>query len=202
MAASVVQLWESAGKLAWLLLCNYIVLNGLQARKWAQQYASRWLMEDFHKALKTGLGAERLQLHTAARLFAAVALLSVVALVDLREHSRQRLDAPPETACLSALYLSVLRSKRSRPLQTVQEVYYALAGFGGHLGRTSDGPPGWQTLLLGTVHLRYLVEGVKLAGASHKFWVTTSPYRSGLRTKTMAMRAVHPTRSRSLDSRK
>ena len=165
VAASVVRVWEPGGKLEWLLLCDDVVLNGPQARERAQQYASRWLMEDFHKALKTGLGAERLQLHTAARLFAAVALLSVVALalVDLREHSRQRPDAPAEMAGLSTLYLSVLRSQRSRPLQTVRQVYYALAGLGGHLGRAGDGPPGWQTLWLGMVHLRYLVEGVELA---------------------------------------
>ena len=57
-----------------------------QARKRALQYTTRWLIEDFHKTLETGLGTERLQLHTTHRLFAAVTLLSVVALalVDLR----------------------------------------------------------------------------------------------------------------------
>jgi hypothetical protein len=42
-------------------------------------------------------------------------------------------------------------------------VFYALAGLGGHLGRTGDGPPGWQTLWLGLISLRQLVEGVRLA---------------------------------------
>ena len=108
------------------------------------QYATRWLIEDFHKALKTGLGAERLQLHTAHRLFATVALLSVVALalVDLREQSRRQPDAPAEAAGLPLLYLQVLRSQQRRPLRTVRQVYYALAGLGGHLDRTGDRPPG------------------------------------------------------------
>ncbi len=98
MAASVVRVWEPGGKLEWLLLCDDAVSSFPQARERARQYASRWLIEDFHKALKTGLGAERLQLHTASRLFAAVALLSVVALalVDLREHSHQQPDASDE----------------------------------------------------------------------------------------------------------
>ena len=81
-----------------------------------RQYASLWLIQDFHKALKTGLGAERLQRQMAVRLFAAVALLSVVALalVELRERSRQQ----PDAAGLSTSYLRVLRSQRRRPLVT------------------------------------------------------------------------------------
>jgi len=54
------------------------------AQACVRQYTSRWLIEDFHKALKTCLGAEKLQLHTAARLFATVTL----ALVDLRKKSQ------------------------------------------------------------------------------------------------------------------
>ena len=55
-----------------------------------QQYATRWLIEEFHKVLKTGLGAERLQLERAERIFVAVALMSVVAtrLLALREWVR------------------------------------------------------------------------------------------------------------------
>jgi hypothetical protein len=165
VAASVVRVWEQGGTLEWLLLCEQEVESFAQARERAWQYATRWLIEDFHKALKTGLGAERLQLHTAHRLFAAVSLLSVVALalVDLREQSRQQPEAPAEAAGLLPLYLQVLRSQYRRPLGTVREVYYALAGLGGHLGRAGDGPPGWQTLWRGLLRLRQLVEGVRLA---------------------------------------
>jgi hypothetical protein len=48
-------------------------------------------------------------------------------------------------------------------VQTVRQVYLALAALGGHLGRTGDGPPGWQTLWLGCQTLRLLVEGVNMA---------------------------------------
>ena len=98
----LVRVWEEQGPqatgpgLEWLLLCDQPVTDFAQALTCARQYASHWLIEDFHKALKTGLGAEKLQLQTAARLFAAVALLSVVALalVDLREKSRLEPDLP------------------------------------------------------------------------------------------------------------
>lgn len=168
---SVVRVWEAAGPdapgpgLEWLLLCDQPVTDLAQALVCARQYASRWLIEDFHKALKTGLGAEKLQLQTAARLFAAVALLSVVALalVDLREKSRLEPDLPAEAAGLTATELRVLRHQRRRSLATVREVYLALAALGGHLGRKGDGPPGWQTLWLGRRSLRLLVEGVQMA---------------------------------------
>jgi hypothetical protein len=171
VAGSAVRVWEARADrkpgLEWLLLTDLPLTALAQAQAVVRQYASRWLIEDFHKALKTGLGAERLQLQTAARLFAAVALLSVVALalVELRERSRQPPDAPAEAAGRSPRYLRVLRAQRKRPLATVRDVFYALAGLGGHLGRTGDGPPGWQTLWLGLMSLRHLVEGVRLAAS-------------------------------------
>lgn len=78
VTVSVVRVWEEGGSLEWLLLCDDAISCFAQARERAWQYATRWLIEDFHKTLKTGMRAERLQLHTAHRLFAAVALLSVV----------------------------------------------------------------------------------------------------------------------------
>ena len=168
---AVVRVWEAgeAGSatsgLKWLLLSDQPVTDFAQAHECARQYVSRWLIEDFHKALKTGLGAEKRQLQTAARFFPAVALLSVVALalVDMREKSRLQPDLPATAAGLEATFLLVLTRRRRRPVQTVRAVYYALAGLGGHLGRKGDGPPGWQTLWRGLISLRLLVEGVQLA---------------------------------------
>ena len=94
-----------------------------------------------------------------------MALLSVVALalVDLREKSRLEPDLPAEAAGLETTHLRVLRQCNRRPVQTVRAVFLALAALGGHLGRTDDGPPGWQTLWFGLRSLRLLVEGVRLA---------------------------------------
>ena len=57
------------------------------------------------------MGAEKRQLQTAARLFAAVALPRVVALVlvDLREQSRYYPERPADAAGLDPLHLRVLR---------------------------------------------------------------------------------------------
>jgi hypothetical protein len=52
VAASVVRVWEEGGTLEWLLLCEPGVETVVQARERVWQYATRWLIEDFHKALK------------------------------------------------------------------------------------------------------------------------------------------------------
>ena len=82
---TVVRVWEAdppAGSkepLEWFLLTDVPVTDVVHARECARQYATRWIIEEFHKALKAGLGAEKLPLKTGARLKAAVALMSVVA---------------------------------------------------------------------------------------------------------------------------
>ena len=118
--------------LEWILLCDAPVMTFAQAHECALQYASRWLIEEFHKALKTGLGVERLQLETAERLLAA-ALMSVVALrlVGLREQVRTVPQAPAEAAGLDELTLEVLRTATHRPLQTVAEVALAIGRLAG-----------------------------------------------------------------------
>ena len=122
-------------------------------------------MEEFHKALKSGVGAERLQLETAEGLCAAVALMSVVALrlIDLREQVRRMPERPAEEAWLEPLELEVLRIRTGRQISTVREVALAIGRLGGHLNRKGDGLPGWATLWRGMQTLRVLVEGVRLA---------------------------------------
>jgi hypothetical protein len=151
--------------LEWILLCDVSVSTFAQAHECALQYASRWLVEEFHKALKTGLGVERLQLKTATRLFSAAAMMSVVALrlVGLREQVRSHPQRPAEEAGLDELTLAVLRNSVQRPIQTVDEVALAIGRLGGHLNRRRDGLPGWQTLWQGMKKLDLLVEGVRLS---------------------------------------
>jgi hypothetical protein len=170
VACTAVRVWEAAPPagtepLKWILLCDAPVTTFGQARECSLHYATRWLQEEFHKALKTGLGAERLQLATAARLFTAVAIMSVVALrlLDLREQVRCTPDQPAETAGLDASDLAVLRAVSDRPITTVREVALAIGRLGGHLNRKRDGLPGWQTLWRGLNKLQLLCEGVRLA---------------------------------------
>jgi hypothetical protein len=167
---TAVRVWEATtpdtrDRLEWILLCETDVTCFAQAHECALQYSTRWLIEEYHKAIKTGLGAERLQLESAERLFAAIALMSVVALrlLALREHLRRHPDAEAAQAGLSPLELEVLRARSGRPLSTVREVALAIGRLGGHLNRKGEGMPGWQTLWHGMNTLRALVEGVLIA---------------------------------------
>jgi hypothetical protein len=171
-----VRVWEVAvpdakDSLEWILLYDADVVDFAQARTCVLQYATRWVIEEYHKAIKTGLGAERLQLENAERLFAAIAIMSVVALrlIELRERLRRQPDAEAAQAGLSPLELEVLRQKSGRPLRTIREVALAIGCLGGHFNRKSDGLPGWQTLWHGMNTLYALVEGVLIAQRLQSF---------------------------------
>ena len=164
---TAVRVWEEGATkdpLEWRLLCDGTITTFEQALKRVRQYSVRWLIEEFHKALKSGLGAERLQLESAHRLMAAIAIMSVVALrlLDLRERVRLHPDAPAQQAGLSHLELEVLRLRTRKPINTVREVALALGRMGGHMNRKGDGMPGWLTLWRGLAELLTLVEGVLL----------------------------------------
>jgi hypothetical protein len=156
---------RDAEPLEWIVLCDAPIATLAEARRAARMYATRWLIEEFHKCLKSGLRAEHLQLATADRLSAAIAIMSVVALrlLDLRERGRAVPDAPAPDSGLSDLHLRVLAHRTGRTLNTVLSVVMALGRLGGHPGRRGDGPPGWLTLWRGWQDLDALVQGVQIA---------------------------------------
>lgn len=173
---TVVRAWEAqppdgVQALEWILLCDGVRTSLALARECVQQYGARWWCEEFHKALKTGLKVEELQLETGEALMAATAIKSVVALrlLDLREHARQAPAAPAGQAGLNEVELEVLQVKTRRQLKTVRDVALALGHLGGHLNRKRDGLPGWITLWRGWLQLQPLVEGVLLAHKLKKF---------------------------------
>jgi hypothetical protein len=171
-----VRVWEErppAGvtPLEWLLLCSPEPPSFEAARKNCRYYAARWVVEEFHKGLKTGLQVEALQLATGARLMAATAIMSIVALrlLDLREAARQTPDALAAESALNAVELRVLAAATKRELRTIREVTLALGRLGGHLNRKGDGLPGWQTLWRGWQRLQEMVIGFELAHKLHEF---------------------------------
>lgn len=166
----VVRVWEPAAPegvepLEWYLLTDRPIKTFLQALRVSLQYSTRWIVEEFHKALKTGLGLERLQLEEASRLEACAAIMSVVSLrlLDLREHLRTTPHAPASESGLDELELKILAAETERALKTVQDVALAVGNMGGHLNRKRDGMPGWQSLTLGLTTLLDMVAGARLA---------------------------------------
>lgn len=154
--------------LEWILLTDVPANSFAAACERVDWYACRPIVEEFHKALKTGCGMERAQFTTRPALEATIAMLSVVAvqLLRLRDLSRgPDADQRRADAVVDAQYVEVLglwRFKEPRPAMSVREFLFALARLGGHLGRPSDRPPGWLVLWRGWTKLQPLVEGAAL----------------------------------------
>lgn len=165
-----VRIWEphppeGVKPLEWILLTDLEVTNFEQSAEVGQMYATRWLEEEFHKAIKTGMDAEGTQLEKAKAWFAVIAMKSIAALrlIELRERMRLMPDAPAESSGLSPLEIEVLRVRLNKPIKTVVETALAIGRLGGHLNRKGDGLPGWITLWRGWQELQTLVEGVLIA---------------------------------------
>jgi hypothetical protein len=170
----VVRVWEEnppADKepVEWLLLTSEPAEESRAAWQAVAWYECRWLVEELHKAKKTGCQIEDLQFTTVAALEPAIALLSVVAttLLNLRSLSRQpEAKTLPATTVVDDDYVEVLslwRYKEKRTL-TVYEFFYALARLGGHQNRKGDGDPGWLVLWRGWMKLQFMQTGYKIHG--------------------------------------
>jgi hypothetical protein len=165
-----VRVWEmnppkGTEPLEWMLLSDRPITTLRDGIQVVMDYGTRYVIEEFHKGLKTGMKVERLQLETAHRLFAAIAVMSLVALrlVDVKELGRRSPDDPAERTGLAPEELAILSVEVGRKLPTVRAVVLAIGRLGGHMNRRSDGMPGWITLWRGMKKLRLLVRGAKLA---------------------------------------
>jgi hypothetical protein len=155
---------EGVEALEWVLYTDGPTESFSDALSVVMDYGTRFLIEEFHKSLKTGMKAEDLQLEQANRLFAAIAVMSVVAmrLLDLRELGKGFPEAPAACTGLDEFELEMLSLAVERELTTVTDVLLAIGRLGGHMNRRRDGMPGWITIWRGMKMLRMLVKGAKL----------------------------------------
>lgn len=138
----------------WVLFTSLPVQSLDDAWQIIGYYEQRWLVEEYHKALKTGCATESRQLRTAHRLEALVGLTSVVAvrLLQLKSVARAAPDTPAQRV-VPNVWLRMLKLARPKLQRvydmTVREFYREVAKLGGFLGRTGDGEPGWITIWRG-----------------------------------------------------
>lgn len=137
-----------------------------------EYYESRWLIEEYHKALKSGTRLTTRQLKEGGRLEAMTGLLSVVALrlVQLKTLSKTDPDRPARQV-VPLLWLQMLKAARHRLTRvhdmTIYEFYREVAKLGGFIGRKSDGEPGWITIWRGWEKLYNLVKGAQFAAQNN-----------------------------------
>jgi hypothetical protein len=165
-----VRVWEpntpaNEEPLEWILLTNCPVTGWEEARQCIAWYECRWIVEEYHKGMKTGCGIETLQFEHIQRLEPAIALISAVAttLLRLRDAARAP-DAAQRLAVevVDRVYVEALAHcypARLKGKPTVLQFYMHVARLGGHQNRKSDGFPGWLTLWRGWTKLEAIVTG-------------------------------------------
>jgi Transposase DNA-binding len=155
---------EGCEGVEWLLLTNAPVENEADAVAMVKAYESRWVIEELHKGMKTGMKIESLQLTRGHALQTMIAILSVVAVALLRMRDLGRKEETrhqPAAAHVPESWIAMVSLWRygQRRELTVAEFLLGLARMGGHQNRKGDGMPGWQTLWKGMLHLQAMLEG-------------------------------------------
>lgn len=150
--------------LRWVLYTSHAVQSFNASWRVIEYYEKRPLIEEYHKALKTGCRMEDRYYQTSARLEAVAGMLSVMAirLLQLRSTARTQPDRAASDI-VPLLWIRVLQQirqpKRRNKWQewTVRDFYRELAGLGGFLARRGDGEPGWITLWRGFEKLAQII---------------------------------------------
>ena len=170
LALWAVRVWEpntpaNEEPLEWILLTNCPVRTLQDAFERVNWYELRWIIEEYHKGMKTGCSIETLQFDTIEAAEPAIALLSAVAttLLRLRDAARAP-DANRRlaTEVVDRVYVEALAScypGRLKSNATVLTFYMHVARLGGHQNRKGDGFPGWLTLWRGWTKLESIVTG-------------------------------------------
>jgi len=166
-----VRVWEphppkATEPIEWLLLTSVPVETFTDALERIDWYTYRWVVEEYHKCLKTGCGMEKRRLQSAERLHRLLAFLSILAvrLLQLRDMARTKPQQKVLTVVQPLLVQIVAARTNSDPnTMTLHQFWHAVAQIGGFPQRKSDGEPGWERLWHGWLRLLDWAEGVSFA---------------------------------------
>lgn len=166
LEVNVVEVRETAeGGIRWVLLTSLPCENFDQCRHIVACYARRWLIEEYHKALKSGANVEASQLESAQGLQALLGVLAVVAvrLLNFKLLARSEPRRKMGAEMLGPEELALLSHEFGEPPEgwTCSSVLIAIARMGGFLARTGDGFPGWLTIWRGWQRLALMAQGAR-----------------------------------------
>lgn len=156
-----IRVWEEAlvDPLEWILVSTDPVTSIQDALEKVEWYRNRWIVEEYHKCLKTGCNMEKRQVSTHQSLQALLGFLGIVAVFLLQLKSRANpIEIPASLkAALQAL------SKRKLEDPETRDYWREIAMLGGFLGRKGDGQPGWQSIWRGWNRLQDIAIGMEIA---------------------------------------
>jgi len=162
---------EDCEPVEWLLYTREPVDTDEEILRVVDHYRSRWLIEEFFKALKTGCAYEKRQHETKDALLNALGIFIPIAwsLLNMRTLSRDPTSsAQPATDVFSPRQLQILRLEGKGKLSaapTIREAVLLMARvFGGFL--PSNGAPGWAILARAYEKLLTMEAGWRLAMAA------------------------------------
>ena len=157
----------------WMLLTDQPVETAEDALRLAQWYTRRWVIEEFHRALKEGCKVEKSQLSDAEDVMRLSSLFGVVAvrLLQLRDMARpghpdaDNPEALRQWAPSSWIRMLAKVEKVASDQMTPKRFLLAIARKGGFIGRKGDGWPGWKCLWQGWVFCHAMAVGFEAAEA-------------------------------------
>lgn len=149
----------------WLLITDQPIETADDCWQIVDWYRARWQIEEYFKALKTGTAYTKLQHKQAKTLLNALSAKAIVAwnLLVLRHLGHHAGELPAE-AVVNPVQIKVLRALKPKmigPKPTAAQALSAIAQLGGHLRQ--NGPPGWQIIGRGWMHLLDVEQGFRLA---------------------------------------
>jgi len=156
---------EEPEPLEWILLTTVPTTTVAEAWERVEWYTRRWLVEDFHQALKTGCRMEQTQLRDGAAIMRLVGLLSPVAvrLLQLRHAARTAPQQPAAAVVGEQMVQVVAHLTGQEPALSCAQFWRLVAQLGGHQGRKGDGDPGWRSVWRGWHYVATILRGVVLA---------------------------------------
>lgn len=144
----------------WLLLTNLPITTFEKATTCLHWYSCRWVIETYHKVLKSGCRVEQRQFGDADNLQRYLALDAVVAwrVLYITMLARAQPQLPASSAFQSHEWqaLSAFHDRRPQPASEVPSLPQAVtwvAQLGGFLGRKADGVPGPMSVWRGLQRL-------------------------------------------------
>lgn len=156
-----VRVWEEGDApepLEWILVSTEPVESEEDALRLVQWYKHRWLVEEYHKCLKTGCRIEARQVATKQSLMALLGFLGVVAVFLLGLKDRAHPVSMPPSFKVALQALAQRKREEAEEPNSLREI----AMLGGFLGRKGDGEPGWQTVWRGWNRLQDIALGMEI----------------------------------------
>jgi hypothetical protein len=151
--------------LEWMLIANLSISHAEDISKIIKYYRTRWVIEEYHKILKTGCAIENCLLEDTEAMFRYITLFSIIAWRLFWITRLQRIN--PEAPCTQgiadvewkALYCYLHRTKTPQSeVPTIREAVIWIARLGGFLARKGDGDPGIITVWRGWTRLQDIVD--------------------------------------------